>query len=133
MPQSIVKHYYDQLGQGRLAARKCKSCRGYTFPPTSACEHCGHTDLEWVELSGRGKLLFVSHSIAPPPNPRFFDIAPYAYGHIVLEEGIYVQAIITGIEADPGVLNQYYEKGPVSVEPDILEVKGLPVLAFKTV
>lgn len=133
MPESIIKRYYDNLGAGKLAATKCKSCNGYTFPPTTACEYCGSTDFEWVELSGRGKLLFLSHGIAPPPNPRFFEMAPYAYGHICLEEGIYVQAIITGIEVDPDVLNQYYEKGPVSVEPEILQVKGLPILAFKTV
>lgn len=133
MPESIVKSYYDNLKQGKLIATKCNSCKGYTFPPTSCCEHCGSDNIEWIELSGKGTLLYVSHSIAPAPNPRFFELAPYAYGHILLEEGVYVQGIITGISIDPEVLNQYYEKGPVSVEPDILDVKGLPVLAFKIV
>ena len=133
MPESVVKHYYDQLRAGKLAARKCQVCHGYTFPPTTACEHCGSADLEWVELSGKASLLFVSNGIAPPPNPMYNDLAPYAYGHVALAEGIYVQAIITGIRADPAELNQYFEKGPVDVVPDIIEVKGLPVLAFKTV
>lgn len=133
MPESIVKRYYDSLKEGKLIATKCKACGGHTFPPTTMCEHCGSSDLEWVEFSGLGKLIFVSHGIAPAPNPRFSELAPYAYGHIALEEGVYLQAIITGIEVDSEVLNKYYEKGPVNVKADILEVKGLPVLAFKTV
>lgn len=131
MSESIIKRYYDNLQDGKIIATKCKACRGYTFPPTALCEHCGSSELEWVELSGRGKLLFVTHGIAPAPNPRFAELAPYAYGHIALAEGVYVQGIVTGIAADPEILQQYYDKGPVSVEPDILEVKGLPILAFK--
>ncbi len=133
MPESIIKQYYDELGKGNLVARKCKVCQGHTFPPTTACEHCGSTNLEWVQLSGRGKLLFASHGIAPPPNPRFAEMAPYVYGHIALEEGITVQAIITGIKPEPEVLQKYFERGPVDVTPDILNVKELNVLAFKVV
>lgn len=133
MPESIVKGYYDSLKKGKIIATKCKACQKYTFPPTTLCEHCGSGELEWTEFSGSGKLLFVSHGIAPPPNPRFNELAPYAYGHVVLEEGVFVQAIITGVEVDPEVLNKYFEKGPVNVVADILEVNGLPVLAFKPV
>jgi uncharacterized OB-fold protein len=133
MPESIIKRYYDELGKGNLVSRQCNSCGLYTFPPTTACEHCGSTDLEWVSLSGKGKLLFASHGIDPPPNPRYSEMAPYVYGHIILEEGIPVQAIITGVDPDPDILQQYYERGPVEVEPDILKVKDLNVLAFKIV
>jgi hypothetical protein len=133
MPESIVKQYYDNLRAGKITATKCKKCNSYTFPPTTLCEHCGSSELEGVEFSGKGKLHFVSHGIAPAPNPRFSELAPYAYGHIELEEGVYLQAIITGIEVDADILNKYYEKGPVDVKSDILEVKGLPVLAFKPV
>jgi uncharacterized OB-fold protein len=131
MPESIIKRYYDELGKGNLIARKCNRCQGYTFPPTTACEHCGSTDLEWVTLSGKGKLLYASHGIDPPPNPRYTEMAPYVYGHIILEEGIPVQAIITGVKPEPEVLQQIFERGPVDVVPDILNVKGLNILAFK--
>ncbi|MBF0528700.1 MAG: OB-fold domain-containing protein [Deltaproteobacteria bacterium] len=133
MPESVVKYYYDQLGQGKIMARKCQKCTTITFPPTSACEQCGSTAQDWVELSGQGKLLFVTHGIAPPPNPRFADLAPYVYGHLRLEEGVYFQAIINGVEPDPAVLRELYEKGPVDVKADIVDIKGLNVLAFKIV
>lgn len=61
------------------------------------------------------------------------DIAPYAYGHIELAEGVFVQAIITGVEIDPDNLKSCFEAGPVDVAPDIQEVQGLSILAYKRV
>ena len=55
------------------------------FPPTAACPKCSGFQQTPVELSGRGEVLYVSHSMAPPPNPRFNDIAPYGYGHVKLK------------------------------------------------
>jgi hypothetical protein len=133
MPESIVKNYYDNLKNGKLVGAKCKKCDGYTFPPTTACEHCGSMELEHKQFSGKGQLLFVTHGVAPPPNPRFFDLAPYAYGHVQLEEGIFVQGIITGIDIDPDNLQKLFEKGPMPVTQDIIEVEELPILAFKLV
>lgn len=133
MSESIVKGYYDHLKEGKLVGTKCKVCGAYTFPPTTACEHCGSMELQPQEFSGKGTLLFVTHGVAPPPNPRYFDLAPYAYGHVQLEEGIFVQGIVTGVDIDPENLLKLYEKGPVPVEKDIIEVEGLPVLAFKIV
>ncbi len=131
MAESTIKQYYDALGKAKLLGKKCNQCNAITFPPTTACQECGSPDQDWFELSGKGQLLFVSHGMAPPPNPRFAEIAPYAYGHIRLEEGVFVQAIITGVQVDPETLMSYYERGPVPVIPDILEVKGLNILAFK--
>lgn len=133
MPDSIIKKYYDGLKANRLIGIKCKKCSGYTFPPTTACQHCGSFEFDWVEMSGRGKMLFVSHNITPAPNPRLTPIAPYAYGHIQLEEGVFVQGIVSNIPADINILQEYFEKGPVDVIPDVREVGGLPMLAFKVV
>lgn len=132
MTTSIIQKYYDGLRENKILAARCDSCERYTFPPTTMCEHCGHAEQTWVELSGRGRMLFVSHGIAPPPNPRFSELAPFAYGHVQLEEGPYVQGIITDVAVDPQVLTEMYERGPVAVVADIIEAQGLPVLAFRT-
>jgi len=131
MPSSVVKQYYDALGKGKIMATKCKVCGGLTFPPTTACEHCGKTELEWIELSGRGKLHFISHGMAPPPNPRFEELAPYTYGHVQLEEGPYTAGIIKGVEPEPEDLQKIYERGLVDVVAEIIKVKKLNILAFK--
>ena len=131
MADSTIKRYYDALGEGKLLGKKCGQCGAITFPPTTACNDCGSFEQSWTELSGKGKLLYVSHGMAPPPNPRFNDLAPYAYGHIQLDEGAFVQAIITGVAIDPDTLKACFEAGPVEVVPDIQDVEGLNVLAFK--
>lgn len=131
MATSIIKKYYDGLGEKKILATKCDACGGYTFPPTTSCEKCGSSSVAWVELSGKGTMLYLSHGIAPPPNPRFAELAPYCYGHVMLAEGIYVEGIVTNVAVDPDVLAEYFERGPVAVDADIIEVQGLPVLAFK--
>lgn len=135
MAESIVKKYYDGLLQKKLIGCKCRKCGKYTFPPTLLCAFCGSDDTEQVTMSGKGRLLFVSHGMAPPPNPRFAAIAPYAYGHIKLHEGCYVDAIISNIPVDNEVLNEYFKKCPVDVEADIssLENDPLPYLAFRVI
>lgn len=133
MTTSIIQRYYDGLREHRVLATKCAGCGGYTFPPTTACEHCGSPEVAWVELSGKGTALFLSHGIAPPPNPRFAELAPYCYGHVQLDEGVFVQSIVTNVAIDPETLVDYFERGPVPVEADIIEAQGLPILAFKVV
>lgn len=131
MATSLIKQYYDGLAAGTIISGKCDACGKLTFPPTTACEHCGKFDIENVELSGKGKCLYLTHGIAPPPNPRFNEMAPYCYGHILLDEGIYTQNIVTDVEVDPAVLGQIFEEGPFDVEANIIEVGGLSILAFK--
>ena len=118
--------YYEHLKDGKIIGRRCHRCRKITFPPTTRCEYCGSDDQDWFVLTGRGKLLFVSHGMIPTPNSRFDGLAPYAYGHIKLEEGI-----ITNVGITPEELNDYYEKGPVDIEADIIKEMDLPILAFK--
>ena len=134
MAESIVKNYYDGLAEGKIYAHKCNVCGKYTFPPTTMCEYCASDDYEQVEFSGKGKLEYVSHGRSPSPNPRFVEIAPYAYGHVCLEEGVYVHAIITNIDYSAKTMQSYFEKGPVDVVADIATyIDDLHVLAFKVV
>ncbi len=133
MSESLIKQYYEGLEKGELRAQACGDCGKVTFPPTAACEHCGSAKLSVKKLSGKGKLLFASHGIAPPPNPRFAPYAPYVYGQVALQEGVVVQAVIRNLKADPVELKEVYERGPVEVEVDVLKTADLPVLAFRVV
>ena len=129
--QSAIATYYDGLAIGLLKARRCKDCNKITFPPTGCCEYCGGWALDWVELSGKGTLLYATHNISPACHPRFEPIAPYVYGHIRLAEGVIVQAIIQGINPEPNVLEELFLGGPTAVVADIMKMDDLPVLAFR--
>jgi uncharacterized protein len=128
---SIVKRHYDGLRAGRMLAHRCTACGAYTFPMTTACQKCGGFEWEETELTGRGSLLFASHNVAPPPHPRFAGIAPYVYGHVMLEEGIVAQGIVRDVAPEPEAIRKLYEQGPVPVQLDVLETDDLPVLAFR--
>jgi uncharacterized OB-fold protein len=133
MANSVVKEYYDLLEKQQLLGHKCCKCNQITFPPTSSCSNCGSFDYENIVISGKGVVHFISHGMNPPPNPRFTDLAPYAYGLVELSEGIIVYGLITNIKIETEVLEEYYEKCPVAVQADIIKAKGLPILAFKIV
>ncbi len=121
-PDPEVQAYCDGLARGELVARRCLTCAKVTFPPAGTCEHCGSFSVEWVRLSGKGTLLFAT------PDER---IAPHAYGHVRLVEGVVVQAIVTETLATPGVLRALSEHGTVPVVATVIRTDdGLPVLAF---
>lgn len=126
-----IRWYYDGLSEGVVRAIKCASCDGFTFPPTGCCEHCGSWDVEGVELSGKGTLLFATHSGPAASHPRFADNWPVVYGHVQLDEGPVTQAIIKGVGTDPEDLRALYDKGPVPVRAITLEMEDLPVIAFE--
>jgi uncharacterized protein len=131
MNESIIQRHYDGLAAGAMRAHKCKRCAHVTFPMTTACEACACFDFDEVTLSGKGTLLYASHGASPPPHPRFTSLAPYVYGHIELAEGIFVQAIVRGVEGSPEAVAKLYSTLPVPVTFSVLETADLPVLAFQ--
>jgi uncharacterized OB-fold protein len=56
----IVSKFYDNLKHGKITGCKCKKCGNFEFPPKAICSVCGSFDLEWAEISGKGKLLFLT-------------------------------------------------------------------------
>lgn len=128
---NAIRAYYEGLAKGVFRAITCKDCGRCTFPPTGCCEYCGSWKVEPTQLSGEATLLFATHNITPACHPRFEKIAPYVYGHIRLKEGPIVQAIILGVKATPEDLRRLFERGPVPVKAETLQMDDLPVLAFR--
>jgi uncharacterized OB-fold protein len=94
---------YEQfLNEGKLMGSRCKKCGALFVPPRSICIKCYATEMEWVEMKGKGKLAaFTCISVGPP-----FMIAegydrkrPYCSGVVELEEGTRVVARIEGVDA----------------------------------
>ena len=59
---------YDKfLIEEKLMGSRCKECGTRFVPPRSICESCYSSEMEWVEMTGKGKLAaFTCISIAPP-------------------------------------------------------------------
>jgi uncharacterized OB-fold protein len=95
--------YQQYLEQEKLMGSRCQKCDARYVPPRSICVKCYSSDMEWVEMKGKGKLAaFTCISIAPPfmIEQGYNRKNPYISGVVELEEGGRVDARIEGL--DPG-------------------------------
>ncbi|MGD8210799.1 MAG: zinc ribbon domain-containing protein, partial [Desulfobacterales bacterium] len=77
------------LNEKKLMGSRCKGCGTQYVPPRSICIDCYGSDMEWVEMQGKGRLAAFTCINIPPP----FMIAqgynrknPYCTGVVELEE-----------------------------------------------
>ena len=94
--------YEEFLNEEKLMGSRCKECGAHFVPPRSICERCYSSEMEWVEMSGKGKLAaFTCITIAPPSMiaQGYNRDNPYCSGVVELEEGGRVYARIEGVDA----------------------------------
>ena len=81
------KEYDTALREGRLLGLKC-DCGDVLCPPRGVCQRCSNSDLEVVQLSGRGKIAsFTTLFVAAEGRDKEL---PYAMALVALEEGPYL-------------------------------------------
>jgi uncharacterized OB-fold protein len=79
-----IHQFYENLRENRFTTTKCKKCGTTPFPPRVVCPKCNSDDLEWVDLSTKGKVLRFTEEVAGVPHG--FD-APLIHARIELEDG----------------------------------------------
>ena len=82
----VSEPYWEAAREHRLMAQKCQQCGGLWAPPTAVCETCLSGDLEWIELSGKGRVwsYIIMHQLY---YPAFADDIPYNVAVIRSDEG----------------------------------------------
>lgn len=106
--------FHQYLDEEKLMGSCCTSCNSLSTPPRSLCSCCHTTEMAWVQMQGRGKLLaFSSINIGVKfMSAKGFDRNnPYCVGVVELCEGTKVNARIIGVDA----------KGPETIKV------GMPV------
>ena len=123
--EKVVKTYYDALEEGKVLGRKCPVCGNVEWPPVYACNACGNYVTEWVQLSGRGKVLELYVPTAMTSKPAYKDLEPYAYAWVELDEGPERNVMLRGITKE----NAEYVRShlPYPCKLDIVQRDG-----FKT-
>lgn len=135
MSDEITVHaFYEYLAGGKLMASYCAESDALYLPPRAVCPKTHSTEMEWREVSGKGKLAaFTAVYIGPTfMNEQGFDRTnPYVTGVVELDEGVMISARITGVDA----------ANPESIEigtPLTLDIQTLgegdaakPMLAFR--
>lgn len=86
--QTKVSPFVDYLEKGILAGTKCKSCGTLYFPPRSDCSQCLSSQMEWSEITGKGKLISYSTLIYAPTG--FEADLPYTIALVEFENKVKV-------------------------------------------
>jgi len=91
------QQYSEALKENRLLGLKC-ACGVVTAPPRMACRKCASSEVEVMELSGRGKIkTFTTNFVAA--EGREGEL-PYTIVIVELDEGPWLLGNLDGLEPD---------------------------------
>lgn len=85
-----IQNYLDYIQSKKLMGSKCKKCDALYVPPRKLCTKCNSTDLEWKEMSGKGKIAAFSCigvGTTFMVNKGYSMKKPYCFSVIKLDEG----------------------------------------------
>ncbi len=93
--------FHQYLDEGRLMGARCSACGAVFLPPRPMCQRCFGTTMEWVELSGEGKItgnttIFVG--LPAMAAEGYNRQNPYCSGVVQLKEGPVITAQILGTD-----------------------------------
>jgi uncharacterized OB-fold protein len=94
----LTRPFWEAARRHELVMPRCTTCDHVFFYPRSECPRCFSTTLEWVPVSGRGRL----HSftiVYQPANAAFKAEAPHVYAVVQLDEG--PRLVSNVVECDP--------------------------------
>lgn len=81
--QTKAAPFVENLEKGVLAGNKCKGCGTFYFPPRPDCYQCLSSQMEWSEITGKGKLISYSTLIYAPTG--FEADLPYSIALVEFE------------------------------------------------
>lgn len=100
VPETIP--FWTAAKERKLVVQWCSTCAEHYFYPRSRCQRCGSADVEWRQVSGRGKL--ISYVINYRPLPPSEDGSPQVIALVQLDEGVRMLTNIVGSPAEPEAL-----------------------------
>lgn len=93
-----IEQFYKFVSERKLMAAKCKKCGTMLLPPRPMCTKCFSSDMEWVELKNKGRLL--TYTVIHVSPKQFESLIPYAVGIVKLEDGLKLPGMIQDIEPE---------------------------------
>ena len=98
-PTPDTQPFWDAAKRRQLLIQRCTACGQYYFYPRPLCPHCLSRDVEWVAVSGRGRLHTFVINHRPP---RHFPLpAPVVVAIVELDEGPRLMTNLVGVDPDP--------------------------------
>lgn len=93
-----IEQFYKFVSERKLRAAKCKKCGTMLLPPRPMCTKCFSSDMEWVELKNKGRLL--TYTVIHVSPKQFELLIPYVVGIVKLEDGLKLPGMIQGVERE---------------------------------
>jgi uncharacterized OB-fold protein len=93
--------YERFLAEKKLMGSRCQKCGALFVPPRTICIKCHGSEMEWVEMKGKGRLAaFTCIAIGPPfmIKEGYDRKHPYVCGVVELEGGVRMVARIAGVD-----------------------------------
>lgn len=101
-PTPESRPFWEGTKQHKLMIQRCNDCGQHYFYPRPLCRHCLSRNVEWRQVSGKGKLHSFVINSRPP---KTFPIQqPFLIGLVELDEGPRMMSNIVGVEASPQAL-----------------------------
>lgn len=110
---------FEYAREGVLAVQKCVDGGEVWYPPSSNCPTCLSDKVEWVPVSGKGRL-WSWIAIHQPYLPAFKDEIPYVVAAVKLDEGPLLITTLVGVEKDDIVIDSAVESEFAEFGPDAL-------------
>src|SRR5919201_1100497 len=85
----VNQPFWDGAKAGKLMMQKCQNCGTWVFCPRPVCGECASDKLEWVQVSGKGKIFSftVIREVVGQALRGFGPDIPYVTAWIDLDEG----------------------------------------------
>ncbi len=93
-----IEQFYKFLQQKKLMAGKCLNCGKIHLPPRPLCDKCFSQEFEWINVSGKGKLL--TYTIIHVAPQQFQHLTPYAVGIVQFENDPKIPGMIQNLTQD---------------------------------
>jgi hypothetical protein len=91
--------YWEGSKQKKLVIQYCKTAKKYQHFPRPVSIFTGRRrDIEWREVSGKGKVY--SFTIAHRGTPPFQGSEPYAIASVTIDEGVNIIADVVNCKAE---------------------------------
>lgn len=102
IPDELTQPFWAAANEERLVIQNCTACNRLQHPPAAACGQCGSAgNLEWKQMSGRGKI-YNYGVVYDCPVRLLQDDQPFNVAVIMLDEdpGIQMYSHLPGMPVD---------------------------------
>ena len=121
----VTRPFWEAAKRHELVMPRCKTCDQLFFYPRSECPRCLSSHLEWVRVSGRGRLHTYT-IVYQPANAAFRDDTPYIYAVVQLDEGPRMVSNVVQCDLDAVKVDMPLEAIFDDVTPECTLVKFKP-------